>query len=178
MRLRTRDGGSRVMFIRCLGFTCVVLLLVAAVFSQESYDQLLHHWDYDKNTPLNIQQAGIEERGGVTIYDISFSSPVSDRSISVGPNGGTVTAYLIVPPGQGRFPAVIFGHWCMPGSEKKNRGGSAAGREPPPRCRPPSRAHGRRSKAPCLRWTQLRWFGRWLPQRHRKALQSLCHHGR
>jgi dienelactone hydrolase len=109
------------MFIRCLGFTCVVLLLVAAACSQESYDQLLHHWDYDKNVPLNIQQAGIEERGGVTIYDISFSSPVSDRSTSVGPNGGTVTAYLIVPPGQGRFPAVIFGHWCMPGSEKKNR---------------------------------------------------------
>src|SRR6266481_6224273 len=91
--------GSRVMFIRCLGFTCVVLLLVAAVFSQESYDQLLHHWDYDKNAPLNIQQAGIEERGGVTIYDISFSSPVSDRSTAVGPSGGTVTAYLIVPPG-------------------------------------------------------------------------------
>ena len=113
--------GSRVMFIRCLGFTCVVLLLVAAAFSQESYDQLLHHWDYDKNAPLNIQQAGTEERGGVTIYDISFSSPVSDRSTAVGPNGGTVTAFLIVPPGQGRFPAVIFGHWCMPGSEKKNR---------------------------------------------------------
>ncbi len=109
------------MFIRCLGFTCVVLLLVAAAFSQESYDQLLHHWDYDKNAPLNIQQAGTEERGGVTIYDISFSSPVSDRSTAVGPNGGTVTAFLIVPPGQGRFPAVIFGHWCMPGSEKKNR---------------------------------------------------------
>src|SRR5438477_4658736 len=99
------------MLIRCLGFTCVVLLLVAA------YDQRLHHWDYDKNAPLNmnIQQAGIEERGGVTgvtIYDISFSSPISDRSTPVGPNGGTVTAYLIVPPGQGRFPAVIFGHWC------------------------------------------------------------------
>ena len=25
------------------------------------------------------------------------------------------------PQGQGPFPAVIFGHWCMPGSEKKNR---------------------------------------------------------
>ena len=121
MRLSTRDGGSRIMFIRYLGLSCVVLLLAAAAFAQESYDQLLHHWDYDASAPLNIQQAGIEERDSVTIYDISFSSPVNNRRAAVGPNGGIVTAYLVVPSGQGRFPAVIFGHWCMPGSEKKNR---------------------------------------------------------
>jgi hypothetical protein len=40
---------------------------------------------------------------------------------AVGPNAGLVTAYLIVPQGPGLFPTVIFGHWCMPGSEKKNR---------------------------------------------------------
>jgi hypothetical protein len=121
IRLRTRNGGSRMMFIRCPGYACVVLLLVAATFAQESYNQLLHHWDYDKGAPLNIKQTGIEERDGVAIYDISFSSPVGERSTTVGPNGGTVTAFLIVPPGQGPFPAVIFGHWCIPGSEKKNR---------------------------------------------------------
>ena len=109
------------MYIRFLGSACVVLLLVAAAIAQESYDQLLHHWDYDKSAPLNIKQAGIEERDGVAIHNISFSSPVSERRTAIGPNGGTVTAYLIVPQGQGPFPAVIFGHWCMPGSEKKNR---------------------------------------------------------
>jgi dienelactone hydrolase len=118
---KNSEGGSRIMFIRCLGFTCVIVLLVAGTFAQESYDQLLHHWDYDTNAPLNIQEAGIEERDSVTIHDISFSSPVNDRGAAVGPNGGIVTAYLVVPSGQGRFPAVIFGHWCMPGSEKKNR---------------------------------------------------------
>ena len=109
------------MYIRFLGSACVVLLLVAAAIAQESYDQLLHHWDYDKSAPLNTKVAGIEERDGVAIHDISFSSPVSERRTAIGPNGGTVTAYLIVPQGQGPFPAVIFGHWCMPGSEKKNR---------------------------------------------------------
>ena len=109
------------MYIRFLGFACVVLLLVAAAIAQESYDQVLHHWGYDKSAPLNSKQAGIEERDGVAIHDISFSSPVSERRTAIGPNGGTVTAYLIVPQGQGPFPAVIFGHWCMPGSEKKNR---------------------------------------------------------
>ena len=52
------DGGSRLTFIRGVDLPCVVLLLVAAACSQEAYDQLLHHWDYDKNAPLNIQQAG------------------------------------------------------------------------------------------------------------------------
>jgi dienelactone hydrolase len=53
--------------------------------------------------------------------DISYASPVGDRGSSVGPNGGIVTAYLIAPSGRGPFPAVIYGHWCMPGSNKKNR---------------------------------------------------------
>jgi dienelactone hydrolase len=102
-------------------FACVALLLVSSVLTQEHYSHLLHHWDYDKSAPLNIKQAGIQERDGVTIYDISFSSPVGDRSAAVGPNGGMVTSYVVVPPGEGPFPAVIYGHWCMPGSEKKNR---------------------------------------------------------
>jgi dienelactone hydrolase len=109
------------MFIRCFGFGCVFLLLAASASAQESHDQLLHHWGYDQNAPLNIKQSGIEKRDGVTIYDISFSSPVGERSAAVGPNGGTVTSYLIVPAGRGSFPAVIFGHWCMPGSDKENR---------------------------------------------------------
>jgi dienelactone hydrolase len=109
------------MFIRSLGFTCVVLILMAPAFSQDSYRQLLQHWEYDKSEPLNTKQAGIEKRDGVSIYDISFSSPVGDRGKAVGPNAGMVTAYLIVPAGRGPFPAVIFGHWCMPGSEKENR---------------------------------------------------------
>src|SRR6202030_4618746 len=47
--------------------------------------------------------------------------PVADRGRAVGPNGGIVTAYRVVPQGKGPFPAVIYGHWCMPASEKKNR---------------------------------------------------------
>src|SRR5438552_1398766 len=100
-------------------FACVVLLLASGALAQ--YNDLLHHWDYDKGAPLNIKQAGIRERDGATIYDLTFSSPVGDRGEAVGPNGGVVTAYLVVPAGKGPFPAVIYGHWCMPGSEKKNR---------------------------------------------------------
>jgi dienelactone hydrolase len=111
-------------------FSYIVLLLSLialgrTVFAQDEYQQLLRHWDYDKNAPLSLKQTGVQERDGVKIYDVSYSSPVSgqgDRSAAVGPKGGETTAYLVVPAGKGPFPAVIYGHWCMPGSEKKNRG--------------------------------------------------------
>ena len=40
------------MYARFPGSAYVVLLLVAAAIAQESYDQLLHHWDYDQRAPL------------------------------------------------------------------------------------------------------------------------------
>jgi len=105
------------------------LLLAASTLAQESSQEtreaLLRHWDYDHTAPINLKQAGVEDRAGVKVFDISYSAPVGDRVKSVGPNAGTVTAYLVVPTQQpkatARFAAVIFGHWCMPGSEKKNR---------------------------------------------------------
>jgi len=97
------------------------VLFTAAALAQNLPAELLHHWDYDTRVPLNLKQAGVQDRDGVKVYDISYSNPVGDRGAAVGPNGGIVTAYLVVPPGRGPFPAVIYGHWCMPGSEKKNR---------------------------------------------------------
>lgn len=102
-------------------FLCAVFLLISAAVAQEDDNQLLRHWKYNKSAPLDMKQAGVQERDGVAVYDISYSSPVGDRSPAVGPNGGVVTAYLVVPIGKGPFPSVIYGHWCMPGSEKKNR---------------------------------------------------------
>ena len=98
-----------------------LVLLSFALLAQETNDQLFHHWDYDKGAPLNIKQVGLEDHDGIKVYDITYSSPVADRGAAVGPNGGLVSAYLIVPAGKGPFPAVIYGHWCMPGSDKKNR---------------------------------------------------------
>ncbi len=102
-------------------FACIILFLSSTVFAQDSYEQLLRHWDYDKSAPLDLKQLGVCERDGIKINDISYSAPVADRGPFIGPNGGLVTASLVVPPGKGPFPAVIYGHWCMPGSEKMNR---------------------------------------------------------
>ena len=102
-------------------FAWVLLLVLSAALPQESFDQLRHHWDYDQGAPLSSKQKGLQVRHGIKVFDISYASPVGDRTAAVGPNGGIVTAYLIVPPGPGPFPALIYGHWCMPGSDKKNR---------------------------------------------------------
>jgi len=98
-----------------------VLLLLSSSIAQESRDQLGRHWDYDASTPLNVRQSGVQERQGIAILDITYRSPLGDRAAGVGTNGGNVTAYLVLPSGKGPFPAVIFGHWCMPGSDKNNR---------------------------------------------------------
>ena len=99
----------------------LALFLLFPLMAASADDDLARHWAYDKNQPLEMSQAGVQERDGIKIYDISYKASVGDRASLVGPNGGNVTAYLVVPPGKGPFPAVIYGHWCMPGSEKENR---------------------------------------------------------
>jgi len=93
-------------------FKVVVAVVLAAMIPAAAQDAgLLRHFDYDQKAPLDIQEVGVERRGDVTIHDISYVSP----------KGGRVPAYLVVPAGKGRFAAVIWGHWYMPGSEFLNR---------------------------------------------------------
>lgn len=90
---------------------CTVILVVAALPLLAQDAALLRHFDYDRSAPLDIQEAGVEQRGSVAVHDISYASP----------KGGRVPAYLVVPDGKGPFAAVIWGHWYMPGSEFLNR---------------------------------------------------------
>ena len=99
----------------------LALFLLFPLLAASADDDLARHWAYDKNLPLEMSQAGVQEREGIKIYDITYKAPVGDRGSLVGPNAGVVTAYLVVPAGKGSFPAVIYCHWCMPGSERKNR---------------------------------------------------------
>ncbi len=70
-----------------------------------------HPFDYDVKLPLDTQDAGVDFRGPVGIYDLSYASP----------KGGRVPAYLVLPPGKGPFAAVIWGHWCWANSEFRSR---------------------------------------------------------
>ena len=81
--------------------------------AQQSYAELAKRLEYGAGTPaLAVKEEGIQDRGGIKIHDISYASPVSGR----------VPAYLVVPASKGRFAAILWGHWMMPGSPSANRG--------------------------------------------------------
>ena len=79
----------------------LVLFVLLPLLAASADDDLARHWAYDKNQPLEMSQAGVQERDGIKIYDISYKAPLGDRASLVGPNGGVVTAYLVVPSGKG-----------------------------------------------------------------------------
>jgi dienelactone hydrolase len=56
---------------------------------------------YDRSAPLARRDRGIINRNyPIKVHDVSYESP----------RGGRVTAYLLLPPGKGPFPAVIYLH--------------------------------------------------------------------
>jgi len=91
---------------------CVLLglfLLALSAFAQKSDN--FHVFGYNPKLPLDTEDVGVDFRGPVGVYDLSYASP----------KGGRVPAYLVLPPGKGPFAAIIWGHWCWQNSEFRNR---------------------------------------------------------
>jgi hypothetical protein len=63
--------------------------------------ELTSLYDYDSSAPFDVQEVKSEQKDGATVHDLSY----------VGPKG-RITAFLVVPDGDGPFPAVLF----MPGA--------------------------------------------------------------
>ena len=66
---------------------------------------------YERSDSVSEVELSRTERDGVTVIDLRF----------LGPDGDSVPAFLVQPPGAGPWPLVIFAHWMMPGSPLKNR---------------------------------------------------------
>lgn len=95
-----------------MGTLAVTLLAAATVAGVEALrPSMAGHFDYDKDSPLDLQEHGVQEHNGVRVYDISYASP----------GAGRVPAYLVVPAGKGPFAGILFGHWAMKGSPTRNR---------------------------------------------------------
>ena len=92
-------------------FLLFAIAPTAVPISTAQSADLLRHFDYDQKAPLDSKEAGVKQRGEITIHDISYASP----------RVGRVPAYLVVPKGKGPFAAVIWGHWYMQGSAFLNR---------------------------------------------------------
>jgi dienelactone hydrolase len=60
-----------------------------------------HIYTYDRFGPLDMRDAGVVNPGyPIAVHDVTYLSP----------RNGRVTAYLVVPPGAGKHPAVIYLH--------------------------------------------------------------------
>jgi len=100
------------MRVQLIKFLVGIVLVVVSGSSGLAQDlEMLRHYDYDKNAPLDLKIVGTEKRGQVTVFDITYASP----------KGGVVPAYLVVPEGKGPFAGVIWGHWYWTNSEMRNR---------------------------------------------------------
>ena len=73
----------------------VVLAAGTPAFAADS--DLFH---YDKTAPLNMQAVGVEQRGNVTVRDLTFVG-VKDP----------IKAYLVVPVTPGPHAAILYVHW-------------------------------------------------------------------
>ena len=88
----------------------LAVLPLASVLAQDP--EMVRHFDYDKNAPLELQTLSAKTRGKAVVHDITYASP----------KGGVVPAYLVVPAeGKGPFAAVVWGHWYWRNSEMRNR---------------------------------------------------------
>ena len=97
----------------------LLLLLVAPALAQdatpestEATNDMSTLFSYDQSIPLGVKQTASEMRGNVTVNTISYPSPVTGKSIG---------AYLVVPPGKGPFPAILYVHWYEPSASDSNK---------------------------------------------------------
>jgi dienelactone hydrolase len=76
-----------------------------------SYPDLLPRFDYDSHAGLEMRETDVHKRDKVRLIELNYAGASGDR----------VPAYLLIPPGGGPFPAIIWGHWLMKSSPLANK---------------------------------------------------------
>jgi dienelactone hydrolase len=87
----------------------LVLFLLLAFSVTAHAQSATNLFRYNDKSPVTVNEVSSEQRGDVTVRDITFSP---------GP-GRETKAYLIVPKGKGPYAGVLWVHWL--GEEKSNR---------------------------------------------------------
>jgi dienelactone hydrolase len=80
-------------------------------YPRPSYPDLLPRFDYDSGARLDMRETDVHKRDKVRLIELNYSGASGDR----------VSAYLLIPPGGGPFPAIIWAHWLMKGSPLANK---------------------------------------------------------
>jgi dienelactone hydrolase len=58
-----------------------------------------------------MRETDVHKRGNIRLIELNYAGASGDR----------VPAYLLIPPGGGPFPAIMWGHWLMKGSPLANK---------------------------------------------------------
>jgi len=103
-------------FVLILLFSLVAVPRLASAAGPQSptpgYKDLTARYDYPSRLGLDFTEMGVEKRGKVLLIDLQYAgNDESDR----------VPAYLVLPDGDGPYPAILWGHWMMDGSPLRNR---------------------------------------------------------
>jgi len=83
----------------------------AEEYPKPSYPDLLPRFDYDTKGGLDMRETDVQKRDKIRLIELNYS----------GANGDRVPAYLLIPPGNGPFPAILWGHWLKQGSPLANK---------------------------------------------------------
>src|SRR5262245_60281998 len=78
-----------------------ITMLVFPTQDAGDFETLRRQFDYDAKLPLDANENLKFERNGAKVYDVTYASP----------QGGRVTAVLVVPTGSGPHAGLLFGHW-------------------------------------------------------------------
>jgi hypothetical protein len=94
--------------------TLIVVSLFAAGSAGQSavppFDELATHYSYDRQPRMALRESGVEKRDSIMVISMDYAGGT-----------GRVPAYLLLPPGKGPFPAVLWGHWLKKNSLLNNR---------------------------------------------------------
>jgi hypothetical protein len=80
-------------------------------YPKPSYPDLLPRFDYDSHSGLDMRETDVHKRDKVRLIELNYSGASGDR----------VPAYLLIPPGNGPFPAILWAHWLMKDSPLANK---------------------------------------------------------
>lgn len=80
--------------------TAVVINTPAVSPTLDIYEQNIHLFDYEAESPVVVTEHAVQQKEGFTVHDISYPSPKT----------GDVPAYLVVPDGEGPFAGIILMH--------------------------------------------------------------------
>jgi cephalosporin-C deacetylase-like acetyl esterase len=92
-----------VAFLYITGVALQLVLAQGCAEAVTDFQDSTRLFDYDAKQNLDLQDKVIQETAEFVIHDLTYASP----------KGGRVSAYLVVPKGQGPFAAVLFGHYGL-----------------------------------------------------------------